>query len=295
MATKKPFVVKHGLEVTGNVAITGYISSSAQSLATLTDVASSNTLMKTYVDTELASLVDSSPAALDTLNELAAALGDDANFATTINTNLAQKLGASATVTLTGDATGTGTFSSNAVSVAVTIADDSHNHTIANVDGLQAALDAKYGTADLRVGITHVGYDSDDYIAFTENTSTAIFVNGTERVTADTQGLDVSGRIVADSTIQAYSDSRLKENVEVIEGAVEKVKQVRGVTYNRIKDGVRDTGVIAQELEAVLPEAVHDNEDGMKSVSYGNVVGLLIEAIKEQQAQIEELKAQIDG
>jgi hypothetical protein len=74
---------------------------------------------------------------------LAAALGNDANFATTVSTNLGQKLGATASVTLTGDVTGTASFSSNAVSIATTVADDSHNHVISNVDGLQTALDAK--------------------------------------------------------------------------------------------------------------------------------------------------------
>jgi hypothetical protein len=99
-----------------------------------------------YADAAVAALVDSAPEALDTLNELAAALGDDANFATTLSTNLGQKLGASASVTLTGDVSGSGSFSSNAVSIAVTVADDSHNHTIGNVDGLQTALDGKLST-----------------------------------------------------------------------------------------------------------------------------------------------------
>jgi len=76
---------------------------------------------KTYVDNAVAGVVDSAPAALDTLNELAAALGDDANFATTVSTNIGQKLGATATVALTGDVTGSGSFSANAVSIATTI------------------------------------------------------------------------------------------------------------------------------------------------------------------------------
>lgn len=76
---------------------------------------------KTYVDNAVAGVVDSAPAALDTLNELAAALGDDANFATTISTSIGQRLGGTASVTLTGDVTGTASFSANAVSVATTI------------------------------------------------------------------------------------------------------------------------------------------------------------------------------
>ena len=108
-----------------------------------TNLTSTNTAIRSYVDTSVANLVDSAPEALNTLNELAAALGDDENFATTLTTNLGQKLGAAATVTLTGDVSGSGSFSSNSVSIAVTVADDSHNHVIGNVDGLQTALDAK--------------------------------------------------------------------------------------------------------------------------------------------------------
>ena len=63
------------------------------------------------------------------------------------------------------------------------------------------------------------------------------------------------------------------------------------MTYDRKdKEGVRQSGVIAQEVEAVLPEVVHTNEDGIKSVAYGNLVGLLIESIKELKAEVEQLK-----
>jgi hypothetical protein len=88
--------------------------------ATWSSLTSTNTAIRSYVDTEVAALVNSAPVTLDTLNELAAALGDDPNFATTLTTNLGQKLGATATVTLTGDVTGSGSFSSNAVSIALT-------------------------------------------------------------------------------------------------------------------------------------------------------------------------------
>ena len=86
--------------------------------ATWSSLTSTNTAIRAYVDTEVAAIVNSAPATLDTLNELASALGDDANFATTVTTNLSQKLGATATVTLTGDITASATaFSSNAVSL----------------------------------------------------------------------------------------------------------------------------------------------------------------------------------
>ena len=101
-------------------------------------------------------------------------------------------------------------------------------------------------------------------------------------------GNALSGSFTATGNITAYSDLRLKSNIEVIGGALDKVKGLRGVNFDM--NGERSTGVIAQELELVLPEAVRDNEDGMKSVAYGNVVGLLIEAIKELSVKVKELE-----
>jgi hypothetical protein len=79
----------------------------------------------------------------------------------------------------------------------------------------------------------------------------------------------------------------------LIPQAIEKVRQLSGYTYTRIKDGSRNTGVVAQEVQKVLPEAVQKDKDGILSVAYGNMVGLLIEAIKEQQTQIDRLKRRI--
>ena len=100
-------------------------------------------------------------------------------------------------------------------------------------------------------------------------------------------GNALSGNFTATGNVTAYSDERLKSHIQTIPHALDKVLSVRGVTFDMNDE--RATGVIAQELEKVLPEAVFDNADGFKSVAYGNVVGLLIEAIKEQQTQIETL------
>lgn len=110
-----------------------------------------------------------------------------------------------------------------------------------------------------------------------------------------TGAVTVTGSITASGDITAFSDERVKKDVEVIDGALDKVKQVRGVTFVRTdeKDGKRHAGVIAQEVEKVLPEVIHENEDGMKSVAYGNMVGLLIEAVKELTAKVEMLEAQL--
>ena len=89
----------------------------------------------------------------------------------------------------------------------------------------------------------------------------------------------------------AFSDKRFKHNIVTIDNALEKVNALRGVNFE--KDGANKTGVIAQEVEEVLPEVVYTNPEGLKSVAYGNMVGVLIEAIKEQQLQIEQLQQEI--
>ena len=79
----------------------------------------------------------------------------------------------------------------------------------------------------------------------------------------------------------ATSDARTKNDIVTITNALDKVKALRGVYFTRNGETDRSVGVIAQEVEAVLPEVVHTGADEMKSVSYGNMVGLLIEAVKE--------------
>lgn len=101
--------------------------------------------------------------------------------------------------------------------------------------------------------------------------------------------------IYAIGDIAAFSDESVKTDVQVIDNALEKVKQIRGVTFIRtdIGSGDRKAGVIAQEVEKVLPEVITVHPDGTKAVSYGNMNGLLIQAIKEQQLMIEKLVTRV--
>ena len=112
-----------------------------------------------------------------------------------------------------------------------------------------------------------------------------------------TEKLHVAGNILATGTVNASSDISLKDNITTIPNAIDKVLHIRGVTFNRndIEDNPRHAGVIAQEVEKVLPEVVSEGKDGIKSVAYGNMVGLLIEAIKEQQGQINMLKEKLEN
>jgi hypothetical protein len=104
--------------------------------------------------------------------------------------------------------------------------------------------------------------------------------------------MDMSGNLTMANNVTAYSDIRLKEDLEPIIDAIEKVQSLTGYTYTRIDSGQRQTGLIAQEVQKVLPEAVMDNGEHL-SLAYGNMVGLLIEAIKAQQVQIDELRAKL--
>jgi len=105
----------------------------------------------------------------------------------------------------------------------------------------------------------------------------------------------VSGDIYATSNITAYSDVRAKENIVTVDNAIEKIKNIRGVYYTRKEDETkkRNIGVIAQEMLKVVPEVVsYAEEIDTYSVAYGNIVGLLIEAIKELNKKIETLEGE---
>jgi hypothetical protein len=124
--------------------------------------------------------------------------------------------------------------------------------------------------------------------------------------TAGTQrfSLDSSGNAIFTGNVTAYgsvSDERLKENIKVIENPIEKIKDLKGVTFTYKKDGEKSTGLIAQDLEKVLPEAVYTSEtiaderedeesEEHLAIRYGNTVGLLVEAIKELEARVKELE-----
>jgi hypothetical protein len=107
--------------------------------------------------------------------------------------------------------------------------------------------------------------------------------------------LYVSGSIRATGSITANSDVRLKKNIERIENALQKVSEISGYTYNTIYDEDRHAGVIAQEIDKVLPEIVNKGNDGLMGVEYGNISALLIEAIKDLKVQNDSLQARLSA
>jgi len=119
-----------------------------------------------------------------------------------------------------------------------------------------------------------------------------LYYGGAKKLETTSGGVSVTGAMTASGDVVAFSDKKLKENIETLDG--KKVLDMRGVSFTRKDTGKESSGVIAQEIQKVAPELVHDTE-GTLGVSYGNLVGYLIEAVKDQQKQIDELKAIING
>ena len=141
------------------------------------------------------------------------------------------------------------------------------------------------------------GLNDGDYINHVDNTRKEFVVNGNEEMRLEADGdLHVDNDVIAFSS--TISDERLKENIQPIEDALSKVSQLNGVTFTYKADGKESAGLIAQDVEKVLPSAITEKElplkidDGneYKVLQYDQTIGLLVEAIKELTAKVEELE-----
>jgi len=108
-------------------------------------------------------------------------------------------------------------------------------------------------------------------------------------------GLNFDAAHLTAAVITETSDRRVKDNIVPIDGALDKVCNMKGVEYTKVDSDTKEIGLIAQDVEEILPEVVSTDAEGMKSVSYARLVAVLIEAVKEQQQQINELKGAING
>lgn len=160
-------------------------------------------------------------------------------------------------------------------------------------------LDADGGELQFKDGGTAIGtiYNSGSNLAiYSAGTDNDLLLQGNDGgslITALSLDMSAAGAATFNNDVTAFSDERLKENIETIPDALSKVCQMRGVTFNRTDfDGEKQMGVIAQEVEKVIPEVVREDnsEDKIKSVAYGNMVGVLIEAVKELKEEVDELK-----
>ena len=119
------------------------------------------------------------------------------------------------------------------------------------------------------------------FVSATNITGVDVSVTGTIKAAS----VSVSGNINAAGEIASQSDERLKSNIKIISGAVDKVKNLQGVTFTFKADNRPSTGLLAQDVQNVMPEAVTQNGDYLY-VSYGNLLGLIVEAIKELDKKI---------
>jgi len=152
-------------------------------------------------------------------------------------------------------------------------------------------------TTDIYSGNTH------DYTFYDASEGIRWYTEGVEEMRLTNGGdLHVDGDVIAYSG--TVSDQRLKDNIVTIDNALEKVESLRGVSYTwnqGSRKGKNEIGVIAQEVEKVFPEIVHEKElpfiDGgeYKVVDYEKLTGVLIEAVKELSAEVKALKQQING
>lgn len=115
------------------------------------------------------------------------------------------------------------------------------------------------------------------------------FVDSTHYLFWNATNFSLTDSLVVTGNITAYSDRRLKKDLTVIPNALDKVGKLTGYNFTRTDTGERHTGLIAQDVQAVMPEAVLENE-GQLALAYGNLVGLLVEAIKELKQEVDGLK-----
>lgn len=183
------------------------------------------------------------------------------------------------TIALTGDVSGTSSAfdGSTALSFATSLANS----------GVTAGTYTKV-TVDAKGRVT-----AGASIASADVTGALGYTPANKAGESFTGSISVSGTITATGDITAYSDETLKNDIRTISGALDLVASMRGVTFTRIDTGLRGVGVVAQELAAVIPEAVLNHDDGLLSVAYGNLVGVLIEAVKDLAGKVERLEAKV--
>ena len=194
---------------------------------------------------------------------------------------------------------GTAIASSYIAADAITgakIADDainSEHYTDGSIDTAHIADDqitAAKVASDLRA-VTYIGIDAGDYIQWTADTQTDFYVNGNNEMRLEADGdLHVDGDVVGYSTTIG-SDEKIKTNISPIEGAIDKLKQINGVTFNYKRNNKPSGGVIAQNIEKVMPSLVGEQEtldgkDTFKTVDYNGIIGLLIESVKELEERL---------
>ena len=284
-----------------NVAVTGSVTISGTVDGVDISVFNSNVNSTTAsLLIETANLESFSSSALTRLSALEVETANLESFSSSALTRLSNLEGTDITITLTGDVTGTGTITNlGNVSFATTVA--------ANQVALGTDTTGDYVASLVQgTGVT-ITNNSGEGATPTIAIGQAVATSSNVQFNSLGVGMAASataGRIDATNDVVAFSSSdiRFKENIKPIENAIDKIRKISGNTYdwkeeNKIEHGYEgnDVGVIAQEIEAVLPQLVQTRESGFKAVKYDKLVALLIEGIKEQQLQIEQLRIDLNN
>ena len=318
-----------------NNALTAIKSSNSAATAPTTSLVAgqlfydtANTTLKVYsgssfsavgIDTSAAlALTDTVPATSSTTGTLKVTGGISTQNnlhvgGTTNSTDVINCLKSSGTgLAVTSNTTVGGTLAvTGALNANGGIACDTNKFTVADTTGNTAIAGTLAVTGNTTVGSTlavtgvitgpSVGLDSTDYISWTNNAQTDFYINNLNKFRMEADGdFHADGDVIAYST--TISDERLKTGITPVTDALNKVIKLKGVEFTRKKDGQRSAGVIAQDVEKVLPQAVREkklplhtgDEDIMyKTVEYDALHSLYIEAIKELKDMVEKQAIQI--
>jgi hypothetical protein len=255
-------------------------------IATQSWVGSQSYATTSYVTTQINNLIAGAPGALDTLDELAAALGDDASFATTVTNSIAAKLPL-AGGTMTGDLV---------IGVGASIGSSQPFGDFSQLRFDNLHSDTNRGPNKIVMhdnGGSWIG-------GFGIHSDTVSYYTGghhrwykTDSPTSSSQvmQLDASGNLTIAGSLTESSSLKLKENIETSEGNLEKVVNLRPVTYNKIGSQTTELGLIAEEVAEVYPEFVQYDESGEPiGVNYSRLTAALIGAVKELTQRIETLE-----
>jgi Chaperone of endosialidase len=193
-------------------------------------------------------------------------------------------------------------FAGNATAYNTSIGNSGHGAGYACFAHSNVFNTTSYCLLHANDGTTFINSASGKPIFFRENNADKVVITGGKigiATNSPSYDLHVVGTIYATGDIIGFSDKRLKSNITIIDSALSKIHKLNGYTFNLQDDEKTHTGLIAQEVLEVLPEAVHqekkaDGTDGYYSLAYGNMAGLFVEAIKEidnkYKSQITELQ-----